>query len=85
MGSLTVVIGTGYFIWGATWLQEITQATSSLPSNMPNPGAIFKQGEPVFSNPHIGIALVWWLVLGVAAALVQHLFTAKKHEHAPAD
>jgi hypothetical protein len=81
MGSLTTVTGAAYLIWGPA---EISKATSSVPSSVPQSlDALLKQGAPVFDNPHLGIAIVWWLVLGAAGVFVQHFWTAKKkHEHA---
>jgi len=80
MGSLTTVIGAGYFIW-PQWLDELSKAKPVMPTT--NPEALLQHGTQIFNSPHVGVAIVWWLVLGAAGAFIQHFWTAKKkhHEH----
>ncbi len=85
-GSASAMAGAYYFIWGAAEFESLTQTKTSVPSSIPlteagqiDFQALLQQGIPIFQGkPHIGIALVWFLALGVIGTIVQYLVTAKK-------
>jgi len=86
MGSLITVIGASHLIWGPNPFGDLSKIGTSIPPNA-TPQDLSRVGEEIgktlSGSPHVGVAIVWWLVLGAAGAFIQHFWTAKKkhHEH----
>jgi len=91
MGSLATVTGASFFIWRSEGfdLSKMTPQLPTMPSSIPLTEAgkldwhsVFQQGILIGNNPHAGVMLVWWVVLGVVGVMVQHFWTAKRKHHA---